>query len=61
MKFQFIKNCFLKDGFLINKNYRKYNVIDNCFIHEKFPNKVWHYTKTSVEIVPLEFLKEYKH
>lgn len=59
MRFQFIKNCFSKKGILINKNYRKYNIIDNCYIWNK--DKVIHYTEKSIEFIPLEYLKEYKH
>ena len=60
MKMQFIKNCFLKDGILVNKNYRKYNVIDDCFYLKDY-NKVVHYTEFSIEFIHLEYLKEYKH
>ena len=56
MKFQFIKNCFGLS--LMNKDYRKYNVIDNCKI---INNKVIHYTEMSIEVIPMEYLKEYKH
>lgn len=58
MKFQFIKNC-PKRNYAMNKSYRKYNVIDNCYIiNEKY---VTHYTERSIEFIPREYLKEYKH
>ena len=60
MKMQFIKNCFLKDGILVNKNYRKYNVIDNCFYFKDI-KKIVHYTEKSIELIPLDYLKQYKH
>lgn len=61
MKFQFIKNC-TKDNYLMNKSYRKYNIIDNCkVINIRGKNRVIHYTKMSIEIIPLEYLKIYKH
>lgn len=50
----------MKDGILVNKNYRKYNVIDDCF-YLKNNTTVVHYTEESIEIIPLEYLKEYKH
>lgn len=56
---QFIKNCFLKDGIIVNKKYRKYNIIDNCFYWDN--GKVLHYTDKSIEYIPKEYLKEYKH
>ena len=59
VKMQFIKNCFLKDGVIVNKNYRKYNIIDNCFYWDN--DKVLHYTDKSIEYIPKEYLKEYKH
>lgn len=61
MKFQFIKNC-PKNPYTMNKSYRKYNVIDNCkIINVRGVNRVVHYTEMSIEIIPLEYLKEYKH
>lgn len=60
MKFQFIKNCFGLQ--LMNKNYRKYNIIDNCkIINVRGVNRAVHYTEMSIEIIPIEYLKEYKH
>lgn len=58
MKFQFIKNC-PKNIYTMNKSYRKYNIIDNCYIWDK--NSVIHYSKRSIEYIPREYLKEYKH
>lgn len=61
MKFQFIKNC-PKNSYTMNKSYRKYNIIDNC-VHLPLisKDKVVHYTEKSIEIIPMEYLKEYKH
>lgn len=61
MKFQFIKNCPC-DGLLINKSYRKYNIIDNCvYLPLISKDKVIHYTERSIEIIPMEYLKIYEH
>ena len=61
---QFIKNCFrdkIVDGyFLMNKDYRKYNIIDNCYYSNSL-KKVVHYTNFGIEFIPKEYLKEYKH
>ena len=60
MKYQFIKNC-PQIPVLMNKSYRKYNVITNCFKSKIFTDSIIHYTKMSIELIPIEFLKEYKH
>lgn len=60
-KYQFIKNCFGK-GYLMNKNYRKYNIIDNCkFIEFGNKKRLVHYTEKSIEFIPLDCVKPYKH
>lgn len=58
MKFQFIKNC-PKNPYTMNKSYRKFNVIDNCYIWDE--NTIIHYEKNTIEYIPREYLKEYKH
>lgn len=61
MKFQFIKNC-PRNNYLMNKSYRKYNIIDNCvYLPSISKDKVIHYTERSIEIIPIEYLKIYEH
>jgi hypothetical protein len=43
----------------MNKSYRKYNIIDNCYIWDE--NSIIRYGKNTIEYIPREYLKEYKH
>ena len=58
MKFQFIKNC-PKNSYTMNKSYRKYNIIDNCYIWDE--NSIIRYGENTIEYIPREYLKKYKH
>lgn len=64
MRYQFIKNCFrdrvVNGNFLMNKDYRKYNIIDNCWYDDSI-KKVVHYTNFGIEIIEISYLKVYKH
>ena len=64
MKYQFIKNCFrdkiTNGNFLLNKDYRKYNIIENCYYSDSI-KKVVHYTDFGIEFIDITYLKIYNH
>lgn len=56
MKYQFIKNC--KANYC-HKSFRKYNIIEGWYCEDR--KRVIHYTKYGIHIIPIEYLKIYKH
>ena len=55
-KYQFIKNC--KANYC-HKSFRKYNIIEGWYYEDR--KCVIHYTKYGIHLIPIEYLKIYKH